>query len=389
MPKSGFMTLQVDPDMPSFDDISILCHEGRHLLFGRSSGCLVVTNAAGHCLAQCLANRLSPEDILKKLAGNCELPIDLAGRLAQEFLADWTAAGLFGGPPPIPETMPDVTGGAFQSLAVSRGAIAVDFRTNCPNLQAQVRSLMAPLVSDVVTGIIPTRVEAVRQGETYVVGENGRPVWMPANLDEARFLTARSIAAALCGRDRLGFVMHAGAVAGDDGCLVITATSGSGKSTLIASLVATGLSYLSDDQVPIHISGLAAFPFPTALGLKPGSLSLPNLRPLIDRAAPDDRSRPGVTFLHMPALHRDHAAVPVRAVVLPAFDAEGPNRVEPLSFAEALRCVLLAGTEMTRDVNMVDALSTLLTRRPVVRLRFNRTDYGVAMCKELLQCKNT
>jgi hypothetical protein len=69
-------------------------------------------------------------------------------------------------------------------------------------------------------------------------------------------------------------LFHAAAVAaGDDGVL-LPAPSGSGKSTLAAALVASGLSYLSDEAGAIDlVSGrLLAYPKPMSLG--PGSLAV-------------------------------------------------------------------------------------------------------------------
>jgi hypothetical protein len=72
--------------------------------------------------------------------------------------------------------------------------------------------------------------------------------------------------------------LHAAAVSREQGSILMPAVSGSGKTTLTACLVQRGWRYGGDDIVGVGRSGNAGLlklePFPTAMGIKDGSVSV-------------------------------------------------------------------------------------------------------------------
>jgi hypothetical protein len=63
--------------------------------------------------------------------------------------------------------------------------------------------------------------------------------------------------------------IHAAAVAGPSGALVLAGAGGCGKSRLCAELVARGFDYLSDELTLVHLDRKNVGPFPRAILLKP------------------------------------------------------------------------------------------------------------------------
>lgn len=352
-----------------------------------------MTHAAGHGLARTIATGGVRADAVELMATETGLPDELADSLVDELLALWRKAGVFDPAPEqraIPQTKVRDRGTGLR-ISLSSGNVAIT--SDSKKFEAELAHLLAPLGATRHAGpkeAAETSLHVAAIGQEFVVTRDGRAVWTPCNHDEARFLVLRAIAAILPGRDRVGTVLHAGAVAGREGAIVLSGSSGSGKTTLVASLVAAGYSYMSDDHVPIAVKGDAAFAFPTLLGLKVGSVALPELASLIETSrAPGRGLRDGVTFLRMPFHGSTERAVPISAVVLPRFDPKGPNEVTVLPFEIALREILLAGAEVARDADVLPALAGLVDRRPVIRLRYNGTAAGVSACQELLQCNRT
>lgn len=76
-------------------------------------------------------------------------------------------------------------------------------------------------------------------------------------------------------------LLHAGAVITPGGKgVLLPAASGSGKTTLVTALVRAGFGFLSDELGVIEPATARVHPFPRALNLKDGTLSLfPDLRP--------------------------------------------------------------------------------------------------------------
>jgi hypothetical protein len=68
--------------------------------------------------------------------------------------------------------------------------------------------------------------------------------------------------------------LHAGAVVGPHGAVVLPGAPGAGKSTTTAALVSAGFGYLSDELAALDLAGERVHPFPRPLGLHPHSVEL-------------------------------------------------------------------------------------------------------------------
>ncbi|HEV2811539.1 MAG TPA: hypothetical protein VGV93_14220, partial [Acidimicrobiales bacterium] len=65
-------------------------------------------------------------------------------------------------------------------------------------------------------------------------------------------------------------LVHAGAVAGRRGAVVLPAPSGSGKSTVVAGLVRSGMGYLTDEATAVDPATCTLHPYPKPLSLDQG-----------------------------------------------------------------------------------------------------------------------
>lgn len=136
-------------------------------------------------------------------------------------------------------------------------------------------------------------------------------------------------------------LVHAGAVGGPDGGVLVAGRSGSGKSTLALSCVAAGLGYLGDDYVLIDVN--AAPPIAHAVHatakLDVDATVWPDtLTPRVLRREASDSAKVVLDMYR----HRPMAllsSVPVRAVVLPRARPGSPTRVRAASAAEGVRAV--------------------------------------------------
>lgn len=137
--------------------------------------------------------------------------------------------------------------------------------------------------------------------------------------------------------------LHAGAVVRHDQALLLPAMADSGKSTLVASLGQAGFGYLSDELAALDPVTTRAYPFEKRIKLPIDALRFfPGLnerladreglaRHLRDRyVRPDDLG----TTVSGPG--------PVRWVVFPVADWEGPPVLEPMSRAASVEAMAAA-----------------------------------------------
>jgi hypothetical protein len=132
-------------------------------------------------------------------------------------------------------------------------------------------------------------------------------------------------------------LVHAGAVATDDGGVLFVGKSGSGKSTSTFACVTAGMGYAGDDYVVI-----ARDPEPSVHALySSGKLDdvgierFPELGTwVVNPDGPDDEKR--VFFVGDHAPDRIAASVPLRVVLLPMVTGKTETRISPGSAARAL-----------------------------------------------------
>jgi hypothetical protein len=136
-------------------------------------------------------------------------------------------------------------------------------------------------------------------------------------------------------------LLHASAVAGPTGALILPAVSNSGKSTLATALVRAGLRYITDEAVAIDPASSLVHPYPKPIGLDPGSF------PLFPELAPPDDGLMALVRPHKwwldPRVVSPHGSdgvvlhpVPVAAVVFPTYDPATAPCLTPMSPDRAL-----------------------------------------------------
>lgn len=172
-------------------------------------------------------------------------------------------------------------------------------------------------------------------------------------------------------------LLHAGAVAGPAGAVLVVGAPDAGKSTLAAAAVQAGLAYLTDEAPPIEgtAGGPVAHPYPKPLALDRRSLLLLGL----DRAGPGGDGAGGAMDAvdamddlgHLPPAVLGTVAerpAPVAAVVVPDLAAPaGPAR--PLGPADAaLQLAAQAFNLRTTGVEGLATLAAVASSVPVLAL---------------------
>lgn len=166
--------------------------------------------------------------------------------------------------------------------------------------------------------------------------------------------------------------LHAGAICGPDGAILMPAVSGAGKTTLTGFLVARGWRYGGDDVVGAGRVGATGdihiLPFPTALGVKDGSVDI--LRPWYPSIAETSPLAYGAKSVRFLACDQERGAIKedwrkLRALVFPTYDAQSDLHLEAISETDALRLILQSGWGNGVEFDragfglLVDAVNTL------------------------------
>jgi len=130
--------------------------------------------------------------------------------------------------------------------------------------------------------------------------------------------------------------LHASAAACGDGALVVAGPSAVGKSTLATELVARGWTFLCDDAAPIDVERGLVLPLPFAPARR--ACGGPHA---IDARDVDVDEWPKST-VSLPASQVARAPAPLRAIVLPTYDAHSdrPPALEPLTALSAAHALL-------------------------------------------------
>jgi hypothetical protein len=132
--------------------------------------------------------------------------------------------------------------------------------------------------------------------------------------------------------------LHAGAVAGAEGAVVLPGPMESGKSTLVAALLRVGWRYLSDELAALDPITGRVYPFPKYLYLEQASVDFfPGLEERLDDREARSRGRLDRTVRPLDLGSDVSGAVVPRALVFLGGAREGPPRLHPISSAEAVQ----------------------------------------------------
>lgn len=131
-----------------------------------------------------------------------------------------------------------------------------------------------------------------------------------------------------------GQLIHAAAVGGPDGAVLITGKGGVGKSTTSLSCVMAGLHYVADDYLVVTLDPepLAHSLYNTAKLNPDQAARLPELKPLI-LSEPVAEGEKTVMSLYPIRSHQVVPSLPLRAVLTPRFGASPQTTFSPASSA--------------------------------------------------------
>ena len=182
-------------------------------------------------------------------------------------------------------------------------------------------------------------------------------------------------------------LVHAGAVAGRRGAVVLPAPSGSGKSTVVAGLVRSGLGYLTDEAAAIDPATCMLHPYPKPLSLDQGSLqALADLGPpFLDAVVPE-----GSEKLHVaPTTVRAGSLAsvcPPAFVITPTYMPGAPDRIVPLTRAQALVVMVQSSFNLASfGSSGFLALAELVRRSACYRLEFGDLARGCSLVLDVVE----
>lgn len=197
-------------------------------------------------------------------------------------------------------------------------------------------------------------------------------------------------------RDILATV-HAAAICGPQGLLLMPGVSGCGKSTLTAYCVALGWRYCGDDIVGIARENdtatgdvLTVLPFPSAISVKDGGMEV------LARFYPELPSLPVVPYADKVArfLPMSPEAIPhsgyteriPRAFVFPQYRPDARTKLRSLSPGVTLKRLIAVGiaTGETLKPDRLDALFMLIKTLPAYELAFSDIENAEKCLKDIL-----
>ena len=179
-------------------------------------------------------------------------------------------------------------------------------------------------------------------------------------------------------------VLHAAAVGdGGEGAVIMAGGSGSGKSTLTAALVDAGLSYFSDDMVPLD-EALRIRPMPLGISVKEGSW--PVLAPRYPEleALPIHAGRRRRYLPIDPTRTGPGAGLAVKALIFPQYRPDQPTVVQPLTRLQVLERLTRAQSWMSLDRRRFDSTLRWIERTPGYELSHASLAEGMAAIERLM-----
>lgn len=157
--------------------------------------------------------------------------------------------------------------------------------------------------------------------------------------------------------------LHGGAVVYQNSGVLVSGLSGQGKSTLVANLLAQGWRYLSDDVTPYEPESGRAIPFPETPAVRHHSRQELS----IDQARALPKSQ-----IELNANNICNQAVPIKAVIFPAYHYHGAMQLQQCSPATAALELLQNSLNFVdHQDSAVSYLCELVSRVPVYRLFYS------------------
>ncbi|KEO50825.1 hypothetical protein TP2_14450 [Thioclava pacifica DSM 10166] len=304
---------------------------------------------------------------------------------APEQIRIWEKAGLFQKERYQPEAYLALTETAEpRHISFGFGHAGITIALPDQILAKQLRTILAPILIGPDGRDWPVIEVACAHGE-FTVFEAGHPTTERIDRDQTRFLLIRRIAEILLGENSVAAILHASAVARDGRCLVLTGDSGRGKTTSAIGLLNAGCIQVSDDHLALDRNGCDALAFPAAIGIKPGSVDLPEVKALLAASHETAPVREGVRYAHAPNRAAPGTRFPIAAIVMPHFVPGAELELERLSPEAALVEIISAGARLSPGINSIRPVAHLLNEVPVYVMRYGKSAQSVPACLSLLE----
>ncbi len=274
------------------------------------------------------------------LAGRTGCSLHEAADYVAACLEQWRVAGFIGAPEPTGAVMPfplkaETEAGFKESevfdlagfrvaIAFPDGATAAAFRA-----VAGHRLVSRPPAID-----LHLTIASHPSGYRVADGEGDETV-LPDAAAVAVWLKNSILEAVLAARPGL-IAVHAAALQGPRGVVLLAGSSGRGKTTVSAVLNARGWALIADDVTLIDAGSPQIQGFPFAFAAKPGSWPVlrayfPDLDALHCYLRPDGR-----TVRYVPPNAVAEGDTTINAVVFPVYTPDGPTKRRPLDRISAL-----------------------------------------------------
>ena len=318
----------------------------------------------------------SPEAAASLLAGRTGSSVNEAADYVAACLEQWRVAGFIGTPEPTGSVMPFPVkaeiGAGFKetevfelagfrvAIAFPDGAVAAAFRSVAGHL------LVPPppaIDLHLTIGSHPSgyRVAEGEAEEIVLPDAAAVAVWLKNNILEA----------VLAARPGL-IAVHAAALQGPHGIVLLAGSSGRGKTTVSAVLNARGWPLIADDVTLIDAGSSQIQGFPFAFAAKPGSWPVlraffPDLDGLHCYLRPDGR-----TVRYVPPSTIAAGDTAINAVVFPVYTPDGPTRRRPLDRISALVKLLEEARNGQRRLTCegFETMARILARAEVIEVAY-------------------
>jgi hypothetical protein len=349
----------------------------------RDGGQVALLNSAATLCWHVLQNGGQASDAALKLKEAFNIELTAAQRDAASFWRQMQP--LLAAPKPTiaAQRKPaNIRGEAGTTRLIALGHATFRIMCRSPAVCEAMEGLISPLTKETAAPDFVIDL-AEEQGE-FVLACDGTEIGRERTADRMLGLLISEITDRAYPDANWAAVMHAGAVAWENGCIVIPAPSGRGKSLLVAGLIHSGLSYLSDDSAPLDAVTGAVMPVPLALAVKESG------RAALEGLYPQLASQKVRAFVGGPRRFLDligKSAVggsPLRAFISPHYSQSAEAGIVPSSPIEMLSAMVEAGCWISPEPASGRKVFELLSSNPAFRVHYRHLDEGVLLVKQVI-----
>lgn len=261
-------------------------------------------------------------------------------------------------------------------------------RTDDPLVAGMVERFLWPLATEPAAES-PTVIDIATAGNGVALSVGGVLLEHCEQASDLLPLVKTCLVELALDRSRGIGAVHAAAVAGPQGAVLLPARSGEGKSTLTAALMAAGFRLLGDDTVALS-DAVEARPAPFAICVKEGAWTLLSARFPQLAQAPTYRRMDGKMVRYLFPAGRDQVGepegrYPIRWVVFLRRGSDEAVRLVPLSKADALARLTAEFSPLAGGLSdpQIERLVQWIKAVDCFELRFTDADEGVEQITRL------